>query len=176
MYKYILNSSGIERRKMQNCPGGTTLIAGRARDEGMLETMPRWVLHAVLMSAGFILILFAGLLPVYGKRISGWYRIHIATAVIGSVLVILAVGWVFTVPYLSAIPSAFLVHVVLGVLLVLTLLVALLLAVFRSRVEGQRKAAIRTAHLWMGRIFILLVVINILLGLAAVGLLFPCLL
>ena len=142
----------------------------------MFETTPRWVWHALLMSVGFICIMAAGLLPVYGKRIAGWYRIHVASAIIGSVLVILAVGMVFAVPYFSAIPSAFLVHVILGVLLVITLLIALLLALLRSRVTGSRKATVRTAHLWMGRIFILLVVINLLFGLTAVGLLFPCLL
>jgi K+-sensing histidine kinase KdpD len=142
----------------------------------MLDTTPRWVWHALLMTAGFICIMAAGLLPVYGKRIAGWYRIHVASAVIGGILVILAVSMVFAVPYLSAIPSAFLVHVVLGVLLVLSLLTALLLALLRSRVGGSRKATMRTAHLWMGRVFIVLVVINILLGLTAVGLLLPCLL
>ncbi len=142
----------------------------------MFETTPRWVWHALLMAAGFICIMAAGLLPVYGKRITGWYRIHVAAAVIGSVLVILAVYWVFMVPYLSAIPSAFLIHVVLGLFLVITLFAALLLVFLRSRVEGPRKTAFRKAHLWMGRIFIVLVVINILLGLTAVGLLFPSLL
>lgn len=142
----------------------------------MPDTIPLWVLHALLMTTGFICIMTAGLLPVYGKRIAGWYRIHIASAVVGSILVILAVSMVFAVPYLSAIPSAFLVHVVLGVLLVLSLLTALLLALLRSRVSGSRKATVRTAHLWMGRVFIVLVVINILLGLTAVGLLLPCLL
>ncbi len=141
----------------------------------MFETTPRWVWHALLITAGFICIMAAGLLPVYGKRIAGWYRIHIAAAVVGSILVILAVSRVFMVPYLSAIPSAFLIHVVLGVLLVVTLLVALLLAFLRSRAAGPKKATIRTAHLWMGRIFILLVVANILLGLTAVGLILPCL-
>ncbi len=142
----------------------------------MFETTPRWVWHALLMGAGLICIIAAGLLPVYGKRIAGWYRIHVAAAVVGSVLVILAVYWVFMAPYLSAIPSAFLIHVVLGLLLVITLLAALLLAFLRSRVAGPRKAAVRKAHLWMGRIFIVLVIINILLGLTAVGLLLPCLL
>lgn len=142
----------------------------------MLDTTPRWVWHAILMTAGFICIMAAGLLPVYGKRIAGWYRIHVASAVIGGVLVILAVSMVFAVPYLSAIPSAFLIHVVLGVLLVLTFLTAVVLAFLRSRVAGSRKATVRTVHLWMGRIFIMLVVVNILLGLTAVGLLLPCLL
>jgi hypothetical protein len=142
----------------------------------MLDTTPRWVWHAILMTAGFICIIAAGLLPVYGKRIAGWYRIHVASAVTGGVLVILAVSMVFAVPYLSAIPSAFLIHVILGVLLVLTFLTAVLLALFRPRVAGSRKATVRTVHLWMGRIFIMLVVVNILLGLTAVGLLLPCLL
>jgi uncharacterized membrane protein len=75
---------------------------------------------------------------------------------------------VFRVPYLSASPSAFAVHVVLGLLLLFSLLAAILLALIRSR-AGPRKAVIRSAHIWSGRAFIVLVVINILIGLAAVG-------
>jgi hypothetical protein len=129
---------------------------------------PLWVYHAILMVIGILCILTAGLLPVYGKRIAGWYRLHIITAIAGSILVIPAAILVFRVPYLSANPSAFAVHVVLGLLLLLSLLAALLLALIRIR-AGPRKALIRSAHIWAGRAFIVLVVANILIGLAAVG-------
>jgi hypothetical protein len=131
-------------------------------------TTPLWVYHALLMVTGILCILTAGLLPVYGKGISGWYRLHIITAIAGSILVIPAVILVFRVPYLSTAPSAFAVHVVLGLLLLLSLLAAILLALIRSR-AGPRKAVIRRAHIWAGRVFIVLVMINILVGLAAVG-------
>ena len=72
----------------------------------MHDSMPRWVWHALLMMAGFICIMAAGFLPVYGKRIAGRYRIDIASAIIGGVLVTLAVSMVFAVPYLPVIPSA----------------------------------------------------------------------
>ncbi|MCE5299079.1 MAG: hypothetical protein LLF84_09070 [Methanoregulaceae archaeon] len=129
---------------------------------------PLWVYHAILMVTGILCILTAGLLPVFGKGIAGWYRLHIITAIAGSILVIPAVILVFRVPYLSASPSAFAVHVVLGLLLLFSLLAAILLALIRSR-AGPRKAVIRSAHIWSGRAFIVLVVINILIGLAAVG-------
>jgi hypothetical protein len=131
-------------------------------------TTPLWVYHAILMVTGILCILTAGLLPVYGKGIPGWYRLHIITAIAGSILVIPAVILVFRVPYLSASPSAFAVHVVLGLFLLFSLLAAILLALLRSR-AGPRKAVIRIAHIWAGRVFIVLVVINILIGLAAVG-------
>ncbi|MDD1707844.1 MAG: hypothetical protein LUQ33_01565 [Methanoregulaceae archaeon] len=131
-------------------------------------TTPLWVYHAILMVIGILCILTAGLLPVYGKRIAGWYRLHIIAAIAGSILVIPAAILVFRFPYLSASPSAFAVHVVLGLLLLFSLLAAILLALIRSRV-GPRKAAIRSVHIWAGRAFIVLVVINILLGLVAVG-------
>ena len=142
----------------------------------MVDATPLWIWHAILMAAGFICIIAAGLLPVYGKHISGWYRYHVLLAGLGSALTIIAVILAFDAIYLSGFLTVFLVHVVLGTLLILSLLIALLLAFLRSRVEGPRKAAVRKAHLWMGRIFIVLVIINILLGLTAVGLLFPCLL
>jgi hypothetical protein len=131
-------------------------------------TTPLWVYHAILMVTGILCILAAGLLPVYGKGISGWYRLHIITSITGSILVIPAVILVFRVPYLSASPSAFAVHVVLGLLLLFSLLAAILLALIRNR-AGSRKVVIRSAHIWAGRAFIVLVVINSLIGLTAVG-------
>jgi hypothetical protein len=131
-------------------------------------TTPLWVYHAILMVTGILCILIAGLLPVFGKGISGWYYLHIITAIAGSILVIPSLILVFRVPYLSTSPSAFAVHVVLGLLLLLSLLAAILLALIRSR-AGPRKATVRRAHIWLGRAFIVLVVINILIGLVAVG-------
>lgn len=131
-------------------------------------TTPLWVYHAILMVTGILCILTAGLLPVYGKGISGWYRLHIITAVAGSILVIPALIVVFRIAYLSLSPSAFVVHVVLGLFLLFSLLAAILLALTRSR-AGLRKATFRGAHIWIGRAFIVLVVINILIGLAVVG-------
>jgi hypothetical protein len=133
-------------------------------------TTPLWVYHAILIGTGMLCILTAGLLPLYGKGISGWYRLHIVTAIAGSILVIPAIILVFRVPYLSASPSAFAVHVVLGLLLLISLLAAILFALIRSR-AGPRKATFRRTHIWLGRAFIVLVVINILVGLRGVGVL-----
>ena len=132
-------------------------------------TIPLWVYHALLLVTGFAFISIAGLLPVYGKRIAGWYRLHVGTAIVGSILAITAIALVFRASYLSAGSSAFAIHVLLGLLLLITLLVALVLALVRNR-AGARKAAVRTAHIRAGRVFIVLIVVNILLGLAAVGL------
>ncbi len=133
-------------------------------------TVPLFVYHAILMVTGILSILAAGLLPVYGRRIAGWYRLHIITAVAGSILVVAAVFLVFQAPYLSVTPSAFTFHVLLGFFLLLTLVAAVLLGLIRGR-AGSHKAAIRSAHLWAGRAFIVLVVLNIVTGLAAVGIL-----
>ena len=59
---------------------------------------PLYVYHAILMVTGILFILAAGLLPVYGKSIAGWYRLHIITAVAGSILVIPAIFLVFRAP------------------------------------------------------------------------------
>ena len=135
---------------------------------GEQGTTPLYVYHAILMVTGVLFILAAGLLPVYGKSIAGWYRLHIITAIAGSILVIPAIFLVFRVPYLSVHPSVFAVHVFLGLFLLFSLLAAILLALIRGR-AGPHKAAVRRAHLWAGRAFIVLVLINILTGLSAVG-------
>ncbi len=129
---------------------------------------PLWPVHAVLMITGIICIVAAGLLPVYGKTISGWYRIHVGLAVTGSILSILAIVLVFRVPYLSGDPTAFFIHVILGLLLLITLIAALVLALTRNR-AGSRRILFRSSHIWAGRLFILLVLVNIILGLKAVG-------
>lgn len=141
-------------------PGGTVPLAP--------DTILLWVYHALLLGTGFAFIVIAGLLPVWGKRIRGWYRLHVGTAIIGSILAMTAIGLVFRTSYLSAVPSVFGIHVLLGLLLLITLLAALVLALMRNR-AGSGKAAVRTAHIRAGRVFIVLVVVNILLGLAAVG-------
>ncbi len=130
---------------------------------------PLWPVHAALLVTGIICIVAAGLLPVYGKSISGWYRFHVGLAVIGSVLSLIAIVLVFRVPYLSADPTAFSIHVILGLLLFVTLLAALVIALARNR-AGSRKVLFRSSHIWAGRLFIALVLVNILIGLVAVGL------
>jgi hypothetical protein len=129
---------------------------------------PLWPTHAALLITGIICIVTAGLLPVYGKTISGWYRFHVGLAVTGSILSIVGIVLVFRVPYLSGDPTAFFIHVILGLLLLVTLLAALILALTRNR-AGSRKILFRSSHIWAGRLFILLVLVNIILGLKAVG-------
>lgn len=66
------------------------------------DNVPRYFLyHAVLMVTGILCIVASGLIPVYGKRIVGWYRLHVVTAAIGSILVIPALFMVFQASYLS---------------------------------------------------------------------------
>jgi len=132
-------------------------------------TVPLWVYHALLLVTGFAFIIIAGLLPVYGKRIAGWYRLHVGTAIVGSIFALTAIGLVFRASSLAAGSSAFAIHVLLGLFLLVTLLAALVLALVRNR-AGSKKAAARTAHIRAGRVFIVLVVVNIILGLVAVGL------
>jgi len=134
------------------------------------DTVPRYVYHAVLMVTGILCIIASGLIPVYGKRITGWYRLHVVTAAIGSILVIPALFLVFRISYLSLSPSAFAIHVILGLLLLLTLLATIVLSLIRNRM-GPRKRLFRSAHIWMGRVFIILMVVNVITGLTAVGVL-----
>jgi len=134
------------------------------------DTVPRYVYHAVLMVAGILCIVASGLIPVYGKRIVGWYRLHVVTAAIGSILVIPALFLVFRVSYLSVSPSAFTLHVILGILLLVSLIAAIVLSLIRNRM-GPRKRLVRSAHIWMGRAFIILMVVNVISGLVAVGVL-----
>jgi len=175
-YRYpVVLSPGDEVTAGADCNLFGT-IAARITIPGSMETAPSapdttplWVYHALLLATGFAFIILAGLLPVYGKRIAGWYRLHVGTAIVGSIFALTAIGLVFRASSLAAGSSAFAIHVLLGLFLLVTLLAALVLALVRNR-AGSKKAAVRTAHIRAGRVFIVLVVVNILLGLAAVGL------
>jgi hypothetical protein len=176
-YRYpVVLSPGDEVTAGADCNLFGTITA-RITIPGSMETTPSapgttplWVYHALLLVTGFAVIIIAGLLPVYGKRIAGWYRLHVGTAIVGSILTLIAIGLVFRTSYLPAGSSAFAIHVLIGLLLLITLLVALVLALLRNR-AGARKAALRKVHIRAGRVFIVLVVVNILLGLVAVGVL-----
>ncbi len=128
---------------------------------------PVWAVHALLVGAGFLCILGLSLLPVYGTGIREWYRYHIILALAGGVLLFSAIAIVFRPAQPAGASLPWQAHIVLGLLLVLLFLFILVLGIYRKR-AGEKRALIRTVHLWLGRIMIVLVVINIFLGLFAV--------
>jgi hypothetical protein len=129
-----------------------------------------WVVHAALLLAAIFLLLGVAILPTYGKGIAGWYRVHAALAMVGGILAIAAIAIVLGPLPSGAIRDAWDAHVALGLIVLLLLLCTLGAGVYRKWAGGH-KGQVRTAHLWLGRALVVLVLANIVLGLSAVGVL-----
>lgn len=128
-------------------------------------------IHAIMMTAAFFLFLVSALLPLAGSRIKGWYRIHTLASSAGGVLTILAMGIAYAMVSLSGGPNFRVPHAWLGLLVLIVLLIVLGLAVIRRTVPVERKTMVRSIHLWLGRLLVLLMAFNILAGLNMAGLL-----
>lgn len=128
-----------------------------------------WVVHAALLIAAILLFSGVSILPTYGKKIAGWYRFHTALAIIGAFLAVVAIAMVLGQFPSGGFRGAWDVHVALG-LVVLGLLLFTLGAGIYRKWAGRHTGQVRTVHLWLGRVLVVLVLVNVVLGLSAVGL------
>ncbi|HOT02945.1 MAG TPA: hypothetical protein PK069_02045 [Methanolinea sp.] len=127
-----------------------------------------WVVHAALLLAAIFLFLGVSVLPTYGKGITGWYRYHTVLAMIGGILAILAIAMVFVGIPSETLRNAWDAHVALGLIVLAILLFTLGAGIYRKWAGGH-KGEVRTVHLWLGRVLVVLVLVNVVLGLSAVG-------
>lgn len=127
--------------------------------------------HAALMAAAFFCFLISALLPIIGTRLKGWYRLHTWISGAGAVLMIPALGISYAMVSLSGGPNFRVPHAYLGLLIAAVILLVLGLAFIRNSVEIERKKQLRSIHLWLGRLLVILMALNILAGLNTAGLL-----
>lgn len=127
--------------------------------------------HAALMVAAFSCFLISALLPIIGTRLKGWYRLHTWISAAGAVLMIPALVISYAMVSLSGGPNFRVPHAYLGILVAAVLLLLLGLAFIRNSVEIERKKQVRFIHLWLGRLLVILMALNILAGLYTAGLL-----
>ncbi len=148
-------------------PGAISGVQSPVNTRGL---PPRASLLRGLLLAAIFLLLGVAILPTYGKGIAGWYRVHAALAMVGGILAIAAIAIVLGPLPSGAIRDAWDAHVALGLIVLLLLLCTLGAGVYRKWAGGH-KGQVRTAHLWLGRALVVLVLANIVLGLSAVGVL-----
>lgn len=129
-----------------------------------------WVVHAAFLLAAIFLLLGVSALPTYGKRITGWYRYHTVLAVIGGILAIVAVVMVFGAVPSGSLRNAWDAHVALGLIILAILLFTVGMGIYRKW-AGRYKGEVRTVHLWLGRVLVVLALVNVALGLSAMGVL-----
>ena len=120
-----------------------------------------WPYHAGLMITGFVL-LFSGIIVAHYHKTGNWYRTHALLQTCGAACIIAGMAIGVYMVSLSGLPHLRNSHEVLGVVTGILVVVTLVLGYSIRRV--QRKAPVRAAHRWMGRLIIVLMALTMLLG------------
>jgi hypothetical protein len=131
--------------------------------------VPLWAVHASLMLATFILSL-ATTLSLYQKSHRWWFRAH---KVLGYATALAALlGLTVAVYMVSESGGGHLrvPHAYLGVLTLVMVLTSPILGQVFLKVRGGKRT-VRSVHLWIGRINLALILVTILAGLRAAGVL-----
>jgi len=121
-----------------------------------------WPYHAILMSAGFVL-LFSGFMVARFHKTGNWYKTHRLLETTGAACIVsgLFVG-VYMVA-LSGFPHLRNIHEVLGAVAGIVLIATLALGYSITR-AGKSGKVVRKSHRWLGRTTLTLIAINIALG------------
>ena len=127
--------------------------------------MPLFLIHAALMTTGFLFVLSALIVAMTQRRERWWLKVHRAIGLTGSSLMLLGVITAVTaVASTSEGHHLRTSHTWLGVLTVAMAIVAPSLGLLQFRIP-QKAAAIRLAHRLSGRLLNLMTPFTILLGL-----------
>ncbi len=132
------------------------------------EVPSLWVVHATLMTIGFILILIGVGIAKTQKKKKWWLKTHkiigifaaiisVAGLFLGFIMVSLSSGEHFRVP-----------HAYIGVIAIIFVILTPILGFAALKVK-EGKAKIRSIHRWIGRIAIVLMLLNIIFGLSLAG-------
>ena len=121
-----------------------------------------WPYHALLMSTGLILLV-AGFFVARFRKTGNWYKTHMIVEVTGGACMIAGLVIGIYMVTVSGLPHLRNIHEILGVatgiLVILTIIVG-----YSIRRVNRSKNVIRMSHRWLGRISIVLMVVNIILG------------
>ena len=121
-----------------------------------------WPDHAILMSAGFIL-LGSGFVIARFHKTKNWYKTHMILETIGGACVIIGLFIGIYMVTLSGLPHLRNIHEMLGAIVVIILIITMTLGYFIKR-ASKSKNVVRISHRWLGRISLILIAINIALG------------
>jgi hypothetical protein len=136
-----------------------TLVVGEQEQEG--ASTPFWPYHALIMTAGFILLIAAVLLVQFGKTMQGWYRWHKHLALIGSALIVVGLAVAYYMVGLSGGPHIRVGHAVIGITTIALLVLTIILGYAKEKVRPP-KLYLRTIHIALGVITILFLIATIL--------------
>jgi hypothetical protein len=129
-----------------------------------------WPVHAILMGSAVLSLLTSAWAVTLGRRHKGSFHLHKAAAV--TAFVLLAAGLVVAIGIVQASGGPHL-RVPHGVFGTVTIILGFLTGVgglITTRARSHRKQ-LRTIHLWVGRVAVVLFLLTVLAGLRQVGIL-----
>lgn len=129
-----------------------------------------WPIHAILMGSAVLSLLTAAWAVTLGRHREGSFRIHKSAAVLAFVL--LAAGLVVAVAMVRASggPHLRVPHGIFGAVTIVLGFLTGAGGLITTKAHTNRKQ-LRTVHLWVGRVAIVLFLLTILAGLRQVGIL-----
>lgn len=129
-----------------------------------------WRIHAVLMSASFLMMLAGVIINMFFKKYKNRIKIHkvlgytgSGSGVIASVLAVIMIGITHGYHFSNT-------HTILGIITAILLAVVPVFSNLMLKVPGAGKKRIfRTAHVWLARVSLVMMAIVIVMGLRYAG-------
>jgi hypothetical protein len=122
-----------------------------------------WPYHVLFISTGLILLV-AGFFIARFHKTGNWYKTHVILEVTGGACMIAGLIIGIYMVALSGFPHLRNIHEILGAIIGTLVIITLIIGYSIKRVNTS-KNVVRKSHRWLGRILIILIGINILLGL-----------
>jgi hypothetical protein len=122
-----------------------------------------WPYHALFMSTGFVLLV-AGFFIARFRKTGNWYKTHMILESGGCACVLVGLFIGIYMVTLSGLPHLRNIHELMGVAVGTMVIITITIGYFIKRIN-KSKNVIRMSHRWLGRISIVLVAINSVLGL-----------
>lgn len=134
-------------------------------------TVPElWSVHAVLMVTGLLIMLIATNAVINKTPKTWWLKAHKVTGTLGSMLVICGLFVALYMVSESGGPHFRVYHGYLGVLTLLFTVISPVLGGLALNWKAHRRP-LRTIHLWISRVTIVLIVVTVISGMAQAGIL-----
>ena len=125
--------------------------------------------HAGLISLGFAALFAGAMVAALMRKRWWWLKTHRFLGLTGAIVVVLALFAVVLQISLTGRDHMRVPHSYIGVAAVILVVLTPVLGLLQFRIPGSA-AKIRRAHVWSGRIALVLMFINILIGLSMIGL------
>jgi heme A synthase len=122
-----------------------------------------WPYHALLMATGCILLI-AGFIVARFHKTTNWYKNHMILQTTGGACIIAGLFIGIYMVTLSGLPNFHNIHEISGGIIGILLVITIILGYSIKRANTAKKV-ISTIHRLLGRISLVLIVINIFLGL-----------